>query len=192
MINDEKLVRELAIRIKENIINKINFGDALNMKDTLIRQKETLEVKIIEYSTRKNDLIKKVESLGNEIAAAISNAKNPDAPSKKLREIENEIFDLNTWIEESEKLIITIKIDVKKSIELIHSIVLTAVEQEKIIMVHELNADLRKIEDKIESWIFTCGQLSDDFEIPNINKGLFLKNEKVSKFLPRFIGYVLW
>lgn len=184
MINDEKKVHEIAENIKERIVKNCNFTDALTVRKSLIQRKGQIETKMSEYTTRRDALLEKDKTLGIDVAAAISDGKNPDALSKKQREIKNEIADLDNWIAESEKLLIAIQGDEKKSIERVHQIVNAAAGQEKTLIVDELNVDLKMIEDKIEAWHAACWQLSTDYRIASVVRNIVLTNSDIRRRLP--------
>lgn len=184
MINDEKMVQEFAEKFKERIVKNCNFADALTVQKALIQRTVQLEGKIKEYSTRRDALLEKDKTLGNEVAALISDCKNPDVLSKKRREVKFEIDDLNAWVAESEKLLVTLQVDKSLADKRVFDVINVASGEEKVLIVDELNVDLKIIENKIEAYHAACWQLSTDYEIASVDRSVVLTNREVKHCLP--------
>lgn len=184
MINDEKRVQEFTEKFKERIVKNCNFADALNMRKSLIQRKGQLETKISEYATRRDALLEKDKTLGIEVAALISDCKNPDALSKKRREVKFEIDDLNAWVAESEKLLVTLQVDKSLADKRVFDVINIASGEEKVLIVDELNADLKIIEDKIKAYHAACWQLSTDYGIASVVRNIVLTNSDIRRCLP--------
>lgn len=179
MINDEKNVQKITADFKARIVRNCDLASALEERNSLIKRKNQLEGTIGEYKERNASLSEKDKALGVEIASMIADCKNPDALSKKRRDIKLEVEDLSSWISESENLLDQLKPDIQQSSAQLHRIIDLAAAQEYTQFTDVLNNDLKEIEDKIESFYQACFELSTEYEITNIQRRFLLNNHAV-------------
>jgi seryl-tRNA synthetase len=183
MINDESFVKIKTDEYKKRMVKNCNFADALPARETVTQRKVQLEAKIKEYSERRDALLEKDKTLGTEIAAAISEGKKPSSLSEARRKISDEISDLNTWIDESEKLLVTVQADELKATEKVHQAILIAAGEDNVLVINELNAELKKVEDRIEAWHLACQQLQTDYGIASVDRNIGLTNRHLKHCL---------
>lgn len=179
MINNKDSVRQTATCFQERILKRCNIAEPLKERMTLLGRKSLLEEKNTEYRQEGESLKNKLKTLNVQIGALIAEGKNPETLSQECRQIKLRIEDIDTWIDESETLLMTVQENIKASTELIHKALTIASAEEKQIVTDELNADLKRIEDKIEAWQAACLQLSIEHKTRGLNHTLSLSSRDV-------------